>query len=146
LQLHQNANRAAFSGLNGYFYPIGNRNISESVIVEFDAADAEYKSAKWEMDTIAKKIRNGGHFQIQQETAMAISNEQLAAAIKAAEDAAKLVTELKEQSRAEDLKAVKELIALHGFLQKDLTPELKTRGTAKKAIAPKKTAGRSKAK
>lgn len=77
---------------------------------------------------------------------MAISNEQLAAAIKAAEDAAKLVTELKEQSRAEDLKAVKELIALHGFLQKDLTPELKTRGTAKKAIAPKKTAGRSKAK
>jgi hypothetical protein len=77
---------------------------------------------------------------------MAISNEQLAAAIKAAEDAAKLVMELKEQSRAEDLKTVKELIALHGFLQKDLTPELKTRGIAKKVIAPKKTAGRSKAK
>jgi hypothetical protein len=77
---------------------------------------------------------------------MAISNEQLAAAIKAAEDAAKLVMELKEQSRAEDLKIVKELITRHGFLQKDLTPELKTRGAAKKVMAPRKTVGRRKTK
>jgi hypothetical protein len=77
---------------------------------------------------------------------MAISNDQLAAAIKAAEDAAQLVTTLKEESRAEDLKTVKELIARHGFLQKDLTPELKTRGVAKKVMAPRKTVGRRKAK
>ena len=37
---------------------------------------------------------------------MATSNEQLASAIKAAEDAAALVATLKEQSRAEDLKTV----------------------------------------
>ena len=77
---------------------------------------------------------------------MSISNEQLAAAIKAAEDAAKVVMELKEQSRAEDLKTVKELITRHSFLQKDLTPELKTRGTAKKTVAPRKTVSRRKAK
>jgi hypothetical protein len=77
---------------------------------------------------------------------MAISNEQLAAAIKAAEDAAKVVMELKEQSRAEDLKTVKELITRHGFLQKDLTPELKTRGIVKKPSAPRKSVGRRKAK
>jgi hypothetical protein len=73
---------------------------------------------------------------------MATSNEQLASAIKAAEDAAALVATLKEQSRAEDLKTVKELITRHGFLQKDLTPELKTRGTVKKPMAPRKTVGR----
>lgn len=77
---------------------------------------------------------------------MAISNEQLAAAIKAAEDAAKVVMELKEQSRAEDLKTVKELITRHGFLQKDLTPELKTRGIVKKPSVPRKSVGRRKAK
>jgi len=77
---------------------------------------------------------------------MTISNEKLAAAIKAAEDAAKVVVELKEQSRAEDLKTVKELIARHGFLQKDLTPELKTRGAVKKVMAPRKTPGRRKTK
>lgn len=77
---------------------------------------------------------------------MTISNEKLAAAIKAAEDAAKVVVELKEQSRAEDLKTVKELIARHGFLQKDLTPELKTRGAVKKVMAPRKTIGRRKTK
>ena len=77
---------------------------------------------------------------------MTISNEKLAAAIKAAEDAAKVVVELKEQSRAEDLKTVKELIARHGFLQKDLTPELKTRGAVKKVMAPRKTVGRRKTK
>ena len=73
---------------------------------------------------------------------MATSNEQLAAAIKAAEDAAAFVSTLKEQSRAEDLKTVKELIERHGFLQKDLTPELKTRGTVKKVVAPRKNAVR----
>lgn len=73
---------------------------------------------------------------------MATSNEQLAAAIKAAEEAATLVATLKEQSRAEDLKTVKELIERHGFLQKDLTPELKTRVAAKRASAPRKTVGR----
>ncbi len=77
---------------------------------------------------------------------MTTSNEQLAAAIKAAEDATELVAKLKEQSRAEDLKTVKELITRHGFLQKDLTPELKTRGTAKKTVTPRKTVGRRKAK
>jgi len=77
---------------------------------------------------------------------MTISNEKLAAAIKAAEDAAKVVVELKEQSRAEDLKTVKELISRHGFLQKDLTPELKTRGAVKKVMAPRKTPGRRKTK
>jgi len=73
---------------------------------------------------------------------MSTSNDQLAAAIAAAEKAAKLVMELKEQSRAEDLKTAKELISRHGFVQKDLTPELKTRGYAKKVSAPRKTTGR----
>ena len=77
---------------------------------------------------------------------MTTSNDKLTAAIKAAEDAAKVVVELKEQSRAEDLKTVKELIARHGFLQKDLTPELKTRGAVKKVMAPRKTIGRRKTK
>ena len=77
---------------------------------------------------------------------MAITNEQLEAAIKAAIEATKLVEDLKEQSRAEDLKEAKVLIARHGFLQKDLTPELKTRGVAKKVIAPRKTVGRRKTK
>jgi hypothetical protein len=77
---------------------------------------------------------------------MTTSNDKLTAAIKAAEDAAKVVVELKEQSRAEDLKTVKELIARHGFLQKDLTPELKTRGAVKKVMAPRKSIGRRKTK
>ena len=47
---------------------------------------------------------------------MTTSNEQLAAAIKAADDAVALVEKLKEQSRTEDLKTVKELITRHGFL------------------------------
>ena len=77
---------------------------------------------------------------------MTTSNEQLAEAIKAAQDAVALVEKLKEQSRAEDLKTVKELITRHSFLQKDLTPELKTRGTVKKTVPPRKTVGRRKAK
>lgn len=72
---------------------------------------------------------------------MATSNEQLEAAVKAAEDAVALVKKLKDESRAEDLKTVKELIERHGFLQKDLVPELKTRVAAKKAV-PNKTVGR----
>ncbi len=77
---------------------------------------------------------------------MAITNEQLEQAIKAAEEATKLVEKLKEQSRAEDLKEAKVLIKRHGFVAKDLTPELKTRGTAKKTLAPRKTVVRRKAK
>lgn len=72
---------------------------------------------------------------------MATASEQLALAIQASEDAAALVKKLKEESRAEDLKTVKELILRHGFLQKDLVPELKTRVAAKKT-APNKTVGR----
>jgi len=53
-----------------------------------------------------------------------------------------LVEKLKEQSRAEDLKTVKELIARHSFLQKDLTPELKTRGAAKKVAPSRKVSTR----
>ncbi len=77
---------------------------------------------------------------------MAITNEQLTAAIKAAEDAAALVTTLKEQSRAEDLKTAKELILRHGFTQSDLKPELKTRGAAKKTLVPRKTVTRGRKK
>ena len=77
---------------------------------------------------------------------MALTNEQLEQAIKAAEEATKLVEKLKEQSRAEDLKEAKVLIKRHGFVAKDLTPELKTRGTAKKTLAPRKTVVRRKAK
>lgn len=77
---------------------------------------------------------------------MALTNEQLEQAIKAAEEATKLVEKLKEQSRAEDLKEAKVLIKRHGFVAKDLTPELKTRGTAKKTLAPRKVVVRRKAK
>jgi len=77
---------------------------------------------------------------------MTTSNEQLEAAIKAATDAVALVEKLKEQSRAEDLKEAKVLIKRHGFVAKDLTPELKTRGTAKRTLAPRKTVVRRKAK
>ena len=73
---------------------------------------------------------------------MTTSNDELAAAIKAAEDAVHLVEKLKEQSRAEDLKTVKELIARHSFLQKDLTPELRTRGAVKKVAPSRKVATR----
>lgn len=73
---------------------------------------------------------------------MATSNEQLEAAVKAAEDAVALVQKLKEESRAEDLKTVKELIARQSFTVNDLKPELKTRVAARKTSTPKKIVGR----
>jgi len=77
---------------------------------------------------------------------MATASEQLAIAIKEAEEATAKVEALKAESRVEDLKTVKELIARHGFVQKDLTPELKTRGAAAKKATPRKSVPRKKAK
>ena len=74
---------------------------------------------------------------------MTTASEQLAAAIKAAEDAVAKVDALKKQSHAEDLKLAKELIARHGFTQTDLKPELKVgRGTAKLASTQRKSTRR----
>ena len=76
---------------------------------------------------------------------MTTSNEQLAAAIKAAEDAVAKVEALKKQSYEEDLKMAKELIKRHGFTQTDLKPELKVgRSTAKRASTPRKSTRRTK--
>jgi hypothetical protein len=77
---------------------------------------------------------------------MAITNEQLEQAIKAAEEAAAFVQSLKAQSRVDDLKKVKELIARHEFVPKDLSPELKTRGAAAKKVTPRKSVTRRKTK
>jgi hypothetical protein len=74
---------------------------------------------------------------------MTTASEQLAAAIKAAEDAVAKVDALKKQSYAEDLKLAKELIARHSFTQTDLKPELKVgRGTAKRTSTPRKSTTR----
>lgn len=51
---------------------------------------------------------------------MTAVNDQLAQAIKAAEDAAKKVEELKKQTRDADLETVKALIKTHGFGPTDL--------------------------
>ena len=67
--------------------------------------------------------------------------EQLEEAIAAAEKAAKLVDELKKQSREDDLKEAKKLIERHQFTVTDLKPELKTRA-AKSATPRKSTRGR----
>ncbi|NBS75060.1 MAG: hypothetical protein EBT78_16315 [Betaproteobacteria bacterium] len=76
---------------------------------------------------------------------MTTASEQLAAAVKAAEEANAKVEALKKQSHAEDLKLAKELIARHGFTQTDLKPELKVgRGTAKRTSTPRKSTRRSK--
>ena len=76
---------------------------------------------------------------------MTTASEQLAAAIKTAEDAVAKVDALKKQSHAEDLKLAKELIARHGFTQTLLKPELKVgRGTAKRASTPRKSTKRAK--
>jgi len=77
---------------------------------------------------------------------MTTASEQLAAAIKAAEDANAKVESLKKQSREEDLATCKRLIEMHGFLQKDLTPELKTRGAAAKKAVARKSPTRRKTK
>jgi hypothetical protein len=76
---------------------------------------------------------------------MTTASEQLAAAVKAAEDAVAKVDALKKQSHAEDLKMAKELIARHGFTQTVLKPELKVgRGSAKRAPTPRKSTKRTK--
>jgi len=68
------------------------------------------------------------------------ASEQLAAAIKAAEDAVAKVEALKKQSYDEDLKMAKELIARHSFTQTDLKPELKVgRAAAKRPSTPRKS-------
>jgi hypothetical protein len=70
---------------------------------------------------------------------MATVNEQLAQAIKAAEDAAKKVDELKKQTRDADLETVKALIKTHGFGPTDLRGVLKAK--RKRVVAAKKTVG-----
>ena len=65
---------------------------------------------------------------------------------KAKADAAAKEEALLKQLRESDLLMVKKLIAEHGFLQKDLTPELKTRGVAAKKATPRKSSPRKKAK
>ncbi len=83
---------------------------------------------------------------------MTAVNDQLAQAIKAAEDAAKKVEELKKQTRDADLETVKALIKTHGFGPTDLrgvlkakrkrstatTVAKKTTGTPRKSTAKKK--------
>lgn len=74
---------------------------------------------------------------------MTTASEQLAAAMKAAEDAVAKVEALKKQSYDEDLKMAKELIKRHGFTLTDLKPELKVgRGPSKRASTPRKSTRR----
>jgi hypothetical protein len=74
---------------------------------------------------------------------MTTASEQLAAAIKAADDAVAKVEALKKQSYAEDLKLAKELIARHSFTQTELKPELKVgRTSAKRTSTPRKSTRR----
>ena len=73
---------------------------------------------------------------------METANEQLAAAIKAAEEATKKVEELKKQSRDADLETVKALIKTHGFGPTDLRGVLKAKRKRSTATtAAKKTTG-----
>ena len=69
---------------------------------------------------------------------------------KAKADATAKETALLKDLRESDLLTVKKLIAEHGFLQKDLVPELQTRSVAAKAAAkkvtPRKSTPRKKAK
>ncbi len=62
---------------------------------------------------------------------MATVNEQLMAAIKAADEATKLVTELKKQNRKADLAKVKALIKMHEFGPTDLRNVIKAKGKSK---------------
>ncbi len=73
---------------------------------------------------------------------MTAVNDQLAQAIKAAEDAAKKVEELKKQTRDADLETVKALIKTHGFGPTDLRGVLKAKRKRSTATtAAKKTTG-----
>jgi len=85
---------------------------------------------------------------------MATTQDQLAAAIKAADDAIKKVDELKKLSRNADLDIVKSLIKTHGFGPTDLRGVLKAKrkrravgSTAKKTPAtPRKVTAAKKVK
>jgi hypothetical protein len=91
---------------------------------------------------------------------MATTHDQLAAAIKAAEEANKKVDELKKLSRNADLDIVKALIKTHGFGPTDLRGVLKakrkrkpggnavrkTPATSRKVTAAKKVKTQSKSK
>jgi hypothetical protein len=73
---------------------------------------------------------------------MATTNDQLAAAIKAAAEATAKVEELKKQSRDADLQTVKDLIKTHGFGPTDLRGVLKSkRKRTTSTTAAKKTTG-----
>lgn len=72
--------------------------------------------------------------------------ELLEEAQKAKADAAAKEEALLKQLRDSDLVMVKKLIAEHGFVQKDLAPELKARGAAAKKATPRKSVPRKKAK
>ena len=74
---------------------------------------------------------------------MATTQDQLAAAIKAADEATKKVDELKKLSRNADLDIVKSLIKTHGFSPTELRGVLKAKrkrkaggNTARKTPAP----------
>ena len=67
--------------------------------------------------------------------------EQLEEAKKQQEELTAKIDALLEQTRADDLKTAKELIARHAFTVTDLKPELKTRA-AKAATPRKSTRGR----
>ncbi|WP_396189355.1 hypothetical protein [Flavobacterium sp.] len=69
--------------------------------------------------------------------------QQLDEAKKQQEELAAKIDALLEQTRAEDLKTAKELIARHAFTVTDLKPELKTRLT-KTTTAKKPTRRKSK--
>jgi hypothetical protein len=71
---------------------------------------------------------------------MATTNDQLAAAIKAAAEATAKVEELKKQSRDADLETVKTLIKTHGFGPTDVRGVLKAK-RKKSTTAAKKTTG-----
>lgn len=66
--------------------------------------------------------------------------EQLAEAKKQQEELIAKIDALLQQTREDDLKTAKELIARHAFTVTDLKPELKTRAT--KAPAAKKATRR----
>ncbi len=73
---------------------------------------------------------------------MATVNEELAAAVKAAEEAAKRVEELRKKTREADLETVKTLIKTHEFSPTDLRGVLKAkRKRSKTGTATKKTTG-----
>jgi hypothetical protein len=73
---------------------------------------------------------------------MTAVNDQLAQAIKAAEDAAKKVEELKKQTRDADLETVKMLIKTHGFGPTDLRGVIKAKRKRASTSVTKKPAAK----